>query len=234
MYGGAALNAVHALHAVLAGVLPGADGRLPEPLRAGVATPSPEELSSWAELPPGAAALAEVGARPADATAAAEFYVRTTAEPSLDVNRIAAGEARTVVPHVAVADLSVRLAPGQRSAEIAPALEGLLRAGLPAGAELALALDRAEPSRFDPAAAPLAIARRALARACGRDPVLLRSGGSLPVLAAFAERGVPCIVSGFALPEDGIHAVDESFSLQSLEYGRLAARALLEDLAELT
>ena len=53
MYGGAALNAFHALHAILAAVLPGPDGRLPEPLRAGVKPPSKAEIESWATLPTG-------------------------------------------------------------------------------------------------------------------------------------------------------------------------------------
>ena len=67
-------------------------------------------------------------------------------------------------------------------------------------------------------------------RACGRRPVLLRTGGTLPILAAFAERGIPTIVSGFALPQDNFHAPDESFSLNGLELGRRSARALYEDL----
>jgi len=233
LYGGAALNAFHALHAVLGAVLPRPDGRLPEELRAGVEPPSAEELASWASLPDGAAVLAEAGARPSDANAAAELYTRTTADASLDVHRIQGGAPRTIVPPTAGCDLSVRLAPGQDPAEIAGALEGLLRGALPEGAELAFSADCAHPSRFDPALPPLRIARDALARACGREPALIRIGGSLPVLAAFAQRGMPAIVSGFGLPQDAFHAPDESFALSSLELGRRSAHALYEDLAAL-
>jgi acetylornithine deacetylase/succinyl-diaminopimelate desuccinylase-like protein len=232
-FGGAALNAFHALHAALAAVLPGPDGRLPAPLRVGVETPPAEELRGWSALPGGADLLAAVGARPADPAAAAEFHTRTTADASLDVHRIRGGSPRTIVPEVAQAELSLRLAPGQRVAEIAPAFEALLRGALPAGADLSMHVDSAEPARFDPEAPAIAIARRALARACGREPALVRSGGSLPVLAAFADRGIPAILSGFALLEDRIHAPDESFRLESLELGRRAARALYEDLAAL-
>jgi acetylornithine deacetylase/succinyl-diaminopimelate desuccinylase-like protein len=233
LFGGAALNAFHALHAALAAVLPRPDGRLPEPLRAGIEPPSPEELATWDALPDGAAVLAGAGARPADPAAAAEFHTRTMADASLDVHRIQGGEARTIVPPVATLDLSVRLAPGQEPDEIAGALEALLRDALPAGAELASSAAGAHPSRFDPAAEPLRIARGSLARACGREAVLLRSGGSLPVLSAFSRRGIPAIVSGFALPEDNFHAPDESFSLASMELGLRTARALYEDLAAL-
>lgn len=233
LYGGAALNAFHALHRILAAVLPGPDGRLREELRAGIDPPSPEELRSWEGLPAGAKVLADAGARPADAHAAAEFHTRTTADASLDVHRIVGGDNRTIVPPLATADLSVRLAPGQDPDEIAGALEGILADAVPDGAELSLSFDRAHPSRFDPSTPALRIARAALGRAVGTEPVLLRSGGSLPVLAAFAERGIPAIVSGFGLPQDNFHAPDESYAIASLDKGRRAARALYEDLAGL-
>ena len=108
MYGGAALNALHALHTTLAAVLP-----IPAQLREGVEPPSDEERAAWASLPGGAEVLAEAGAVPADEDAVAEFYERTTADASLDVHRIEGGQTRTIVPPEARCDLSVRLAPGQ-------------------------------------------------------------------------------------------------------------------------
>jgi acetylornithine deacetylase/succinyl-diaminopimelate desuccinylase-like protein len=233
MYGGAAMNAFHALHRILGAVLPGPDGRLPAPLRAGVVAPSADEVAGWAALPSGADELAAAGARPADAAAAAEFHERTGADASLDVHRIRGGEPRTIVPPVARCDLSLRLAPGQDPPAIAAALEQLLRGALPDGAELTLSTVNAAPSLFDPESPPLRIARGALSRACGREPVLTRVGGSLPILAAFMERGIPAIVSGFSLPQDAFHAPDESFALASLDLGLRSARALYEDLAAL-
>ncbi|HET9739760.1 MAG TPA: M20/M25/M40 family metallo-hydrolase [Solirubrobacteraceae bacterium] len=233
LFGGAALNAFHALHAALAQVLPRPDGRLPEELRVGIDPPTPEEVAALESLPDGATLLADAGARPADAAAAAEFHTRTTADASLDVHRITGGDARTIVPPTATASLSLRLAAGQDPQEIAGALEALLRTGLPEGAELEISTVLAAPSRFDPGTDALRLARSALARACGRDPVLLRSGGSIPVLAAFAARSIPTVVSGFALPQDNFHAPDESYALASLDLGRRAARALYEDLSAL-
>ena len=115
LYGGAALNALHALMQSLSGVLP-SHGRLPEPLRAGIVPPTSEEMAGWEALPPGGDELADRGARPADANAAEELYVRTFAEPSLDVNGIAGGSAdsfKTVLPVEARANVSIRLVPGQ-------------------------------------------------------------------------------------------------------------------------
>ena len=232
-FGGAALNAVHVLHRILGAVLPDEHGRPPQPLRAGLEPPTREEVEAWAKLPPGDALLASAGARPADPDAGAELYLRTTAGASLDVHRVHAGEPRTIVPERAEASLSVRLAGGQRSAEIAPALERLLRDALPEGAELELRLNGAEPSRFDPADPVLEAAVRALERSTGRAPAVIRSGGSIPILAAFAARGIPAIVGGFALAEDRIHAPDESYRIASLELGLKAARALYGELAAL-
>ena len=62
------------------------DGRLPEPLRAGIAPPSEEELAGWHELQPGGEAIAEQGSRPMDPAAGKDFYVRTWAEPAVDVH----------------------------------------------------------------------------------------------------------------------------------------------------
>ena len=230
-FGGAALNAVHVLHRILAAVLPDERGLPPEPLRAGITPPSDAELRSWAELPHGDTLLAEAGAQALDDRAGEELHVRTMAGASVDVHRIAAGEPRTIVPERAEASLSVRLAGGQRSADIAPALERLLRDALPAGAQLELFLQGAEPSRFDPESPVLIAARRALDRATGMRTVVVRSGGSIPILAAFAERGIPTVVGGFALPDDRIHAPDESYRIASLELGLKAARALYEELA---
>ena len=234
-FGGAALNAIHVLHRLLAAVLPDpANGRPPEPLRAGLEEPSQAELDSWARLPPGDRLLAEAGAVPSDPRAGEELHLRTMAGTSVDVHRIEAGEPRTIVPERAEASLSVRLAGGQRSEEIAPALERLLRDALPDGAQLELRLHGAEPSRFDPAAPALQAALRALERATGVAPAVVRSGGSIPILAAFAERGIPTIVGGYGLPDDRIHAPDESYRIASLELGLKSARALYEELAALS
>jgi acetylornithine deacetylase/succinyl-diaminopimelate desuccinylase-like protein len=232
-FGGAALNAIHVLHRILAAVLPDERGRPPEALRAGLQPPSQAELDSWAALPHGGQLLAEAGAQPLDDRAGDELHVRTMAGASVDVHRVAAGEPRTIVPERAEASLSVRLAGGQRSEEIAPALEKLLRDALPEGAALELFLQGAEPSRFDPEAPALVAACRALERATGVAPAVVRSGGSIPILAAFGERGIPAIVGGFGLPDDRIHAPDESYRIASLELGMHTARALYEELAAL-
>jgi acetylornithine deacetylase/succinyl-diaminopimelate desuccinylase-like protein len=236
LYGGATLNAVHALAQVLSAVMPGPDGRVRDELRAGVELPGKEEVESWSRLPLGDQALAEVGARPVSPDAAREFHLRTGAEPALDVHGLAAGsghELRTIVPAVAQAALSLRIVAGQRAQEMADALEGLLRDALPAGADLEVGWSLAEPAAFDPGSPPLRLAREALGRSCGVEPVPLRLGGTLPLLSALAERDIPAIVTGFVVPGDAYHAPNESFRLAALELGERAARELYAALAAL-
>ena len=233
LYGGAVLNATHVLMDVLRAVLPGPDGRVREELRAGTAAAGDPERESWALLPSGAEMLAEAGAAEVSAAAAAEFWERTGAAPSLDVNMLTGGEPRTVIPSVARAQVSLRLAPGQSAPEMAAELERLLRAAVPGGAELSVHFDLADPALFDAAEPALQLAAEAFERACGTRPAFVRLGGTLPLLAVLAEQGVPTIVSGFALGADAFHAPNESYRLESLRLGEVTARELYRSLASL-
>ena len=118
MYGGAALNAVHVLMRCFDAVLAGPNGLLPEPLRAGIAAPTAEELSSWSALPSGAEELSSQGARPLDPNAADQFYIRTFAEPSADVTGFLGGKPglrNTTLSVKAAGQVTIRLAPGRTS-----------------------------------------------------------------------------------------------------------------------
>ena len=150
--------------------------------------------------------IAEAGAAEVTPGAAEEFWERTGAEPAVDVNMLASGEPRTVIPSVARAQLSVRLAPGQSAAQIGAELERLLRAAAPDGAEVSIELDLSDPALFDAREPALQLAAGAFERACGVPPAFVRLGGTLPLLAVLAEQGTPTIVSGFALGADAFHA----------------------------
>jgi acetylornithine deacetylase/succinyl-diaminopimelate desuccinylase-like protein len=233
LYGGAVLNATHVLMHVLREVLPGPDGRIRDELRAGVVAPGDPERESWARLPSGADMLAEAGAKEVTPGAAEEFWERTGAETSVDVNMLSGGEPRTVIPSVARAQLSARVAPGQSAPELAAELERLLRSAVPDGAELSVEFDLAEPALFDASDPALQLAAGAFERACGIAPAFVRLGGTLPLLATLADQGVPTIVSGFALGADAFHAPNESYRLESLRLGELTARELYRSLAGL-
>ena len=151
----------------------------------------------------------------------------------MDVNWIQGGDPRTVVPSVASAYLSLRLAPGQRHREIGAEIERLIRSASPDGAEVDIELHGVDAAAFDPESPPLKIARRAIEAATGKEPLLIRMGGTLPILAPLADLGIPTIFSGFVVADDAFHAPNESYRLEALELGYRTARELYTGLAEL-
>jgi acetylornithine deacetylase/succinyl-diaminopimelate desuccinylase-like protein len=237
LLGGAALNALHALMQTLSAVLP-RDGHAPESLRAGVAEITDAELSDWASLTPGEEELSQVGARPADTRAAEEFYLRTWGEPSVDVHGIAGGEAhltKTVLPVFAEANVSIRLAPGQKVEEIAPVFERLLREAAPAGAEVEVELiSSSDPGLVAPDSPAIELGQQAFERAIGTRPLLVRSGGTLPIVPALEHNGIPTIVTGFAVPGANAHAPNERLLLEYLPLGIRSAEELFRAWAGLT
>jgi acetylornithine deacetylase/succinyl-diaminopimelate desuccinylase-like protein len=238
LFGGAALNANHALLQALSGVLAGPDGRLPEPLRAGIVPPSAEELAGWSLMPGGAAELADAGGRPMDAGALDAFYVRTAAEPAVDVHGIRSGSpslVKTVLPVEAEANVSLRLAPGQSAAELAQVFETLLREAAPAGAELDLHVhSRSDGALVAPGSAAVKLAQDAFEQVLGIRPVLTRSGGSIPIVAKLGARGVPAIVTGFSLPSGRMHSPNENFPAAHLRLGIETLAAVLRGFARLS
>jgi acetylornithine deacetylase/succinyl-diaminopimelate desuccinylase-like protein len=236
IYGNAALNATHALMQALGGVLP-RDGRLPEALRAGVQPLTDEERASWSELTPGADALREAGAVPYDGAAPDEFYLRTTAEPSVDVNGILGGKPglqNTTIPVSAQANFTIRLAPGQDMETVGAAVERLVREAAPDGAEVTLnQLGGAPPGLISPDEPALQIALEAFDHVMGKRPLLSRSGGTLPIVPALVDQGIPTILTGIALPESNIHSPNERVLLEYLPLGVEIARELYTRLAAL-
>ena len=227
IYGGAALNAVHALMQTLSAVV-----AVPAELREGVAAPTPEELASWNELDPGSRVLERDGATAISPVAADEFYLRTLAGPAVDVNGIHGGEPdlqKTVLPVAAHANVSIRIAPGQDGLLTAAAFQRLLRAAAPPGAELEIEQlgDVSEPSLVAPEARAVVLAQDAFERSLGRRPLLLRSGGTLPIMPALMQKGIPTILTGFAVPGNNIHSPNERLLARYIPLGIETAQELL-------
>lgn len=185
----------------------------------------------------GAQILAEAGVRRGWGERGFAAYERVTSRPSLTVTGITGGHqgpgVGSVIPARAVARLSLRLVPDQRPRHV----EGLVRARL---AELIPPTVRWRLTRHS-ATPPVLLASgdaasRAFARACRRvwgvPPARLRSGGSIPLAHDLAVRhGVPTLLTGFALPDDGAHGPDERFRLDHLELGARTIAATLQELA---
>ena len=237
VYGNAALNAVHALFHALGGVLPGPDGRLPEPLRAGIVEPTADEQAAWEQQPPGEEVLRGAGAAYNDPRAPEEFYRRTTAEPALDINGVVGGKPglrNTTIPAVAEANFTMRVAPGQDPAALAPEVERLILAAAPAAATVELTLNTySAPGLVDPQSPAVQLGLEAFERALGTRPLLVRSGGTLPIVAALAAMGVPTVLTGISLPESNIHSPNERILVEYVPLGIAAARELFTAWARL-
>jgi len=236
VFGGAAMNATHVLLQALSAVMP-RNGEVPEPLRAGIVRPSDEEIASWTALEPGAEVLAAQGARPADPRAAEDYYLRTCVEPAVDVHGVTGGEPvlqKTVIGVEAEANVSIRLVPGQDEKVIAAEMERLMREAAPKGADLEINLIASAPAALvqpdDPA---IKLGQDAFERVIGARPLLVRIGGSLPVMAALENKQIPTILTGFDLPDGNIHSPNERMRVDYIALGVETAKELFRSLAGL-
>jgi acetylornithine deacetylase/succinyl-diaminopimelate desuccinylase-like protein len=237
MYGNAAMNAIHALIETLGGILP-SDGRVPEALRVGIVPPTDEERAGWGQQPSGADVLREAGAIPYDEKAAEEFYLRTTAETSVEVNGILGGKPglkNTTVISDAQANFTVRLAPGQTPEQVAPEVERLLHEAAPEGATVEVEeLEGSTRPGLVAADSPvIKIAQDAFEQAFGIRPILTRAGGTLPIMPALQDKGIPTILTGFALPESNVHSPNERMLTEFFPRGVETMKELYRRLGDL-
>src|SRR5439155_21093559 len=146
---------------------------------------------------------------------------RATMRPTLDVNGLWSGYqgpgSKTVLPAVAHAKVSMRLVPDQDPADLFPRFEAYLKTLAPEGVRVIVTdLHSALPFLTEPEHPTLEAARRALVRVWPKPPVMIREGGSIPVMTTFQRtHGLPCVLMGFGLDDDQVHAPNEKFSLSS-------------------
>ena len=165
---------------------------------------------------------------------------RAWARPTLDVNGIWGGYqgagAKTIIPARAGAKLSCRLVPDQNPKAVAAAIRAFVEASRPRTVRVRLT---ELPVHGDPWITPvdhplLQAAKRALERAYGREPVFMRSGGSIGAVHAMQDRlRAPCLLVGFVLPDCRAHAPNERLDLESFFQGRRAAAMLWEEIAKI-
>jgi acetylornithine deacetylase/succinyl-diaminopimelate desuccinylase-like protein len=236
-FGGAVRNPAHVLCELLAS-LHDRDGRVAIPgfyarVRGGRVRP----LAS--DGPPrDRALLAQAGVARGHGERGFSAYERTALRPALDVNGLLAGHTgaggKSIVPARATAKLSFRLVPDQRPAEVARLLRRHLLARAPADVRVELRVGKhAPPYVAEAGSRAQQAAARALRASFGRAPVVLRSGGSIPVVGALAHAlRAPVVLMGFASPDDSMHGPDERFALDSLARGTDACACFLGELAE--
>jgi acetylornithine deacetylase/succinyl-diaminopimelate desuccinylase-like protein len=148
-----------------------------------------------------------------------------SARPTLDVNGIWGGYtgegAKTVLPSKAHAKLSMRLVPEQSVPDIYDKLEAHLEAAVPDTMEFSMRrLHGGDPVLVDPSIPPMQAAKRAMGEVRGTEPVFVRNGGTIPVVADFQQHlGLDSVLMGFGLDSDAIHSPNESFGLDRFHQG---------------
>jgi acetylornithine deacetylase/succinyl-diaminopimelate desuccinylase-like protein len=169
-----------------------------------------------------------------------QFHVleRIWARPTLDVNGIWGGYqgegAKTVLPARAGAKISMRLVPDQTPEEVERKFTAFVRKIAPKSVKVTVrSLHGGSPFLCPTDAPEFQATERALRRAFGRKPVLIREGGSIPFTATIQEAlGVPVILMGFGLPDENSHAPNERLDLENYQRGILSAAYLYEELAK--
>lgn len=161
---------------------------------------------------------------------------RVWARPTCEVNGLLSGYtgegAKTVLPSSAMAKVSCRLVANQTPDAIGELLRAHVKRVAPAGVEVTVtSLHGGMPWRATLDGPLYDAARRALAAAFGREPVITGEGGSIPVVGDF-ERilGAPVLLMGFGLPGENAHAPNEWMSVENFRLGMRAAAVLLEGL----
>jgi acetylornithine deacetylase/succinyl-diaminopimelate desuccinylase-like protein len=151
-------------------------------------------------------------------------------EPTLDITGLDSGYTglgtKTIIPHEAQAKLSMRLVPNQNPDKIYTNLVNFLQKHVSKNAILSISRSEyAMPWRADIHHPVYKLAADCLNSVYGRLPVLVGQGGSIgfvPILASFLQ--VPCVLIGFGLPDENLHAPNEHFSLENFSKGILVMK----------
>ena len=164
---------------------------------------------------------------------------RLWARPTAEVNGIAGGYqgegSKTVLPAEAMAKFSFRLVPDQDPKDIMEKVQAHLEKHAPEGVTVEVEVGHdGKPFYADPNSENGKAGQAALRAAFGKEPVLIREGGSIPIIQDMKEIfGVEALMLGLALPDCQIHAPNENYYVENFEAGIRLNRALLRELGEL-
>jgi succinyl-diaminopimelate desuccinylase len=163
---------------------------------------------------------------------------RRWARPTFDVHGLMGGYqgegGKTIIPSWAGAKISFRLVPNQSPAEVAEQLKKFLDAHAPTGVRVELIELHGGPGVVvDPQSPYMAAAKQAVDEAFGKPPVLIREGGSIPIVAQMVETtGADVLLLGWGLEDDGAHSPNEKFHIADFYRGIRASSHLWQHLAE--
>ena len=227
MYGGAAPNPMQALAELIAR-LKGPDGKIRIPgFYDKVRKPTRKELEAWKRLPFKESAFLkkEVGAPALTGEKSFSVLERLWARPTFEVHGIRGGfvgeGAKTVIPAVGTAKISMRLVPDMNPKEALRQFTAAVKAHTAKGIKTTVRSISTAPATVVSTDSPyIAAAAEALEDVFKKKTVYMRSGGSIPIVGLFLQHlKVPSIMMGFGLPDDNLHAPNEKFHLPNFYKG---------------
>src|SRR5688572_31483700 len=199
-----------------------------------------EERAEWKKLPFNETKYRkELGAPKLFGESGYTTLERTWARPTLEVNGLLAGftgeGAKTVIPAVSMAKVSMRLVPDQDPDTIAKLFQKYVEDIAPKTVEVKVTrMHGGKPwmtsfdNRFVQAAG------RAIEKGFGRAPIFTREGGSIPVVSTFQEElGLPSVLFGVGLPDENAHAPNEKLDVGNFHNGIIASAHLYQEIGEM-
>src|SRR5215208_4526928 len=239
-FGGAVANPAFVLAQILAGAKD-KSGKIKIPgFYDKVRELAPEERAEFAKLPfKETKYRKDLGAPKLFGESGYTTLERVWGRPTFEVNGLLSGftgeGAKTVIPAVAMAKVSMRLVPDQHPDKIAELFEAYVAKIAPKTVELKLTrMHGGKPWMTEFDNKYVRAAGKAIEQGFGKTPVFNREGGSIPVVSTFQEElGVPSVLFGVGLPDENAHAPDEKLDLGNFHNGIIASAYLYQELASL-
>ena len=159
-----------------------------------------------------------------------------SARPTFEINGLTSGYQgkgnKTIVPAWASAKITCRLVPNQRPANIRKLVCNYLKKICPPTVRLEIEAGHgAEAYLVSPTSKEAQAALRALEKAFGCKPVLMREGGSIPIVNDFKKiLGADTLLLGLGLPDDNAHSPNEKYNLDCFAKGQRMSALLWQEL----
>ena len=195
------------------------------------------EREEFAKLPfDKAAYLNELGVGATHGEPEYSTLERRWARPTCDVNGFISGYTgegpKTIVPSWAIAKITCRLVPGQDPTKVTASLREFLQANCPPGLSMEFVDQHGCAALvFDTSSPYMAAARDSIETAFGATPVMIREGGSIPVVSTFRDvLGIDTLLLGWGLDTDNLHSPNEHFTVEDFHRGTRASAWLWDAL----
>jgi acetylornithine deacetylase/succinyl-diaminopimelate desuccinylase-like protein len=160
-----------------------------------------------------------------------------SARPTFEINGLTSGYqgegSKTIVPSWARAKITCRLVPNQNPAHLRKCVLAHLKKFCPPTVRMEISIGHGAEAYHVSPTGPLAQASlRALKQAFGAEPILMREGGSIPIVNEFKKiLGADSLLLGLGLPDDNAHSPNEKFHLDCFEKGQRMSALLWQELA---